>query len=97
MAVPNGGRAGVIALGLDLPCDEEFWTADSAMSFRAMGGPQMANHNQVTFFDALAELLKTSERQQQLKQEQIQNFGTSNSTLELPKVTSDPAPLDAWC
>ena len=32
---------------LDLPCDEEFWTADSAASFRALGGVGMADHNQV--------------------------------------------------
>lgn len=51
---------------LDLPCDEEFWAAESASSFYAKGGARMADHNQVTFHDALGELLRTSEKQQQL-------------------------------
>jgi hypothetical protein len=80
---------------LDLPCDEEFWAADSAMSFRAMGGPQMANHNQVSFHDALAELLKTSEKQQQLKMDHNQNFGDSNNTQDVPK--SDLRPSTFGC
>jgi hypothetical protein len=48
---------------LDLPCDEEFWAADTASSFYAKGVAKMADHNQVTFHDALGELLRTSERQ----------------------------------
>jgi hypothetical protein len=49
---------------LDLPCDEEFWAADSAQNFYAKGGSRMADHNRVTFHDALGELLRTSEKQQ---------------------------------
>ncbi len=49
---------------LDLPCDEEFWTADSAVNFRALGGVRAADHNRMTFHDALGELLRSSEKQQ---------------------------------
>ncbi|RQM07737.1 hypothetical protein DH86_00001759, partial [Scytalidium sp. 3C] len=55
---------------LDLPCDEEFWVAENANSFHAKGGARMANHNQITFHDALGELLRASEKQQQLQQMQ---------------------------
>ncbi|KAG9248932.1 putative transcription factor TDA9 [Calycina marina] len=50
---------------LDLPCDEEFWAAETASNFYARGGVRTANHNQTTFHDALGELLRTSEKQQQ--------------------------------
>jgi len=49
---------------LDLPCDEEFWAAETASSFYAKGGSRLADHNQITFHDALGELLRTSEKQQ---------------------------------
>lgn len=49
---------------LDLPCDEEFFAAESAAAFRAKGGVAAANHNRMTFHDALAELLRSNERQQ---------------------------------
>ncbi|EKD19858.1 uncharacterized protein L3040_002456 [Drepanopeziza brunnea f. sp. 'multigermtubi'] len=50
---------------LDLPCDEELWTADTARSFYAQGGAPTAKHNQATFHDSLSQLLRTSEKQQQ--------------------------------
>ncbi|PBP27525.1 DNA binding regulatory protein AmdX [Diplocarpon rosae] len=50
---------------LTLPCDEEFWTAESAQNFYAKGGALMAEHNQITFHAALSELLGTSEKLQQ--------------------------------
>ncbi|KYK56626.1 hypothetical protein DCS_03628 [Drechmeria coniospora] len=49
---------------LHLPCDEEFFAAESSVAFFAGGGPQAAAHNQMTFYDALGELLRTNERQQ---------------------------------
>lgn len=62
---------------LDLPCDEDFWSADSAASFQAKGGLIMANHNRMTFHDALGELLRTSERQHQQisPQQPFRNLG----------------------
>lgn len=49
---------------LDLPCDEEFFAAESPAAFRAMGGIAAANHNRMTFHEALGELLRTNEKQQ---------------------------------
>ncbi|KAH8668498.1 fungal-specific transcription factor domain-containing protein [Xylariales sp. PMI_506] len=48
---------------LDLPCDEEFFIAESATAFRLKGGALAAAHNRVTFHDALGELLRTNEKQ----------------------------------
>jgi hypothetical protein len=69
---------------LDLPCDEEFWAADTAQGFYSRGGSRMADHNQVTFHDALGELLRTSEKQQQQHQNG-QMFGSPNMQ-DPPKV-----------
>lgn len=49
---------------LDLPCDEEFYSAESAAAFAAKGGVRAANHNRMTFHDALGDLLRSNERQQ---------------------------------
>jgi hypothetical protein len=78
---------------LDLPCDEEFWSAETAQIFYAKGGVRMADHNQVTFHDALGELLRTSEKQQQLAHGQM--FGNSSNLQDLPK--SDLKPSTFGC
>jgi hypothetical protein len=51
---------------LDLPCDEEFFTAESAAAFQLKGGVRAAGHNRISFHDALAELLRhgTSDKSQ---------------------------------
>lgn len=49
---------------LELPCEEEFWTCDSAASFSAKGGAKAASQGLMLFHDALGELLRTSEKQQ---------------------------------
>ncbi|KAG0648703.1 Zinc finger ZMS1 [Hyphodiscus hymeniophilus] len=67
---------------LDLPCDEEFWSAETANSFYVKGGARMADHNQITFHDALGELLRTSEKQQQHQMVQTQPFGYGANTQE---------------
>jgi hypothetical protein len=74
---------------LDLPCDEEFWSADNAQSFYAKGGVRMADHNQVTFHDALGELLRTSEKQQQQQNAHGQMFGSGLNIQDLPKVSRE--------
>ena len=50
-------------ISLELPCEEEFWTCDSATSFKAKGGVKAANENKILFHDALSDLLRASERQ----------------------------------
>ena len=51
---------------LDLPCDEEFFSAPNSASFFAKGGAAAASHNRMSFRDALKKLLKTNEKQQKL-------------------------------
>lgn len=79
---------------LDLPCDEEFWTADSSANFRALGGARMADHNRMTFHDALAELLRSSETQQH-QTALHQPFGSTVNIHDLPK--SDLKPSTFGC
>ena len=43
---------------LDLPCDEEFFSAESSQVFHAKGGVAAANHNRMTFHEALGALLQ---------------------------------------
>lgn len=76
---------------LDLPCDEEFWVAENANSFHAKGGARMANHNRISFHDALGELLRTSEKQQQLQHMQ-QPYGLNS---DIP--TTDLRPSTFGC
>ncbi|ROT38260.1 DNA binding regulatory protein AmdX [Sodiomyces alkalinus F11] len=49
---------------LDLPCDEEFFAAESSTAFAARGGVRGANHNRMTFHEALGELLRANEKRQ---------------------------------
>lgn len=51
---------------LDLPCDEEFYAAETGAAFFARGGVEAADHNRVAFYDALGELLRTNEKRQKL-------------------------------
>ncbi|CAK7209937.1 hypothetical protein SBRCBS47491_000614 [Sporothrix bragantina] len=48
---------------LDLPCDEEFFSASTCAEFMAKGGIAAANHNRMTFHEALGDLLRASEKQ----------------------------------
>ncbi|KAI5457637.1 fungal-specific transcription factor domain-containing protein [Mariannaea sp. PMI_226] len=80
---------------LDLPCDEEFFSAQSSGIFMSNGGVKAANHNRMTFHDALGELLRTNERQQQQQQQQQalngQAFDSRTDTKELPKTDLKPS------
>jgi DNA-directed RNA polymerase subunit RPC12/RpoP len=58
---------------LDLPCDEEFFSAESGAAFFARGGVAGANHNRMTFHDALGDLLRTKERVQKRRPSMSQN------------------------
>ena len=78
---------------LDLPCDEEFYALESSAAFFAKGGVQAANHNRMTFYDALGELLRTNERQQKLlalKNSQ-QAFGSAANTVDPPLTDLKPS------
>jgi hypothetical protein len=78
---------------LDLPCDEEFYSAESSTSFLAKGGVRAAHHNRSTFHEALGELLRTNEKQQ--KQLAFANgnqaFGSTGNVNEISKGELKPS------
>lgn len=85
---------------LDLPCDEQFFTADSSIAFQSLGGADAANHNRMTFHDALGELLRTNERRQQRQQQNgfpngTQPFGSNFEAKEAPQ--PEPKPSTFGC
>ncbi|EQB52091.1 hypothetical protein CGLO_08314 [Colletotrichum gloeosporioides Cg-14] len=81
---------------LDLPCDEEFFSAESSTAFAAKGGIRAANHNRMTFHEALGELLRTNEKQQKQKAFNAQQgFGPGVNIHDMP--TSDLSPSTFGC
>ena len=51
-------------LGLDLPCEEGLWLADSAETWRSLGGAAMSDQRKLSFASALSSLLTASQRSQ---------------------------------
>jgi len=81
---------------LDLPSDEEFFSAESGAASQAKGGVSAANRNRMTFHVALGELLRTNEKQQKLALNSgHQNFGSAVNVNDLPK--SDLKPSTFGC
>lgn len=78
---------------LDLPCDEEFFEAETSDAFNARGGVAGANHTRVTFHDALGELLRTNEKQRRLSMSTNggQSFGSDFQPGDLPPTTLKPS------
>jgi hypothetical protein len=77
---------------LDLPCDEEFFAAESTAAFRLKGGVRAAGHNRTTFHEALGELLKTNEKQQRMALSNgHQQFGSSVNMGDIPKSELKPS------
>ncbi|KAL2289453.1 hypothetical protein FJTKL_01733 [Diaporthe vaccinii] len=72
---------------LELPCDEEFFEAETSTVFNARGGVSGANHNRMTFHDALGDLLRTNEKQRRLSL----SSGHAFSASELPPTTLKPS------
>lgn len=52
-------------IGLDLPCDEGLWAADSAETWHSLGGAAMSDQRSPSFASALSSLLTASQRSQQ--------------------------------
>jgi hypothetical protein len=75
---------------LDLPCEEEYFAAESAAIFHAKGGVQGANMNKMTFHEALGELLRTNEKQKQAAALNGQGFG-ANGNNNLPPSELKPS------
>jgi hypothetical protein len=82
---------------LDLPCDEEFFAAETSAAFNAKGGVAAANHNRMTFHEALGELLRSNEKQQQKHafNTSHQPFGSTVNLGDLPR--SDLKPSTFGC
>lgn len=78
---------------LDLPCDEEFFAAESAAAFNLKGGARAANHNRMTFHEALGELLLTNEKQQKLAFSNSQTFGPTVGLHDISKSELKPSTL----
>lgn len=62
-------------IGLDLPCDENLWAADSAEAWRSHGGAVMDHHRATSFASALSNLLTASQRPQYMQGQMSQPFG----------------------
>lgn len=83
---------------LDLPCEEDFFNAESSTAFFAKGGVEAANYNRMTFYAALGELLRSNEKQQQQMalhkngQHQVPS-GNGNGDMS----GSDPRPSTFGC
>ncbi|KAK4043840.1 fungal-specific transcription factor domain-containing protein [Parachaetomium inaequale] len=77
---------------LDLPCDEEFFAAETAAVFRAKGGVAAANHNRMTFHEALGQLLRTNEKQHKRPFTNAhQPFGSAVNASDLPESALKPS------
>jgi hypothetical protein len=83
---------------LDLPCDEEYFSAETSMAFYAKGGVAAANANRMTFHEALGDLLSANERQQKqmaFNSVQQQTFGSAAKLEDTPQ--SDLKPSTFGC
>ncbi|TRX91818.1 hypothetical protein FHL15_007371 [Xylaria flabelliformis] len=79
---------------LDLPCDEEFFAAESSAAFQLKGGARAANHNRMTLHEALGELLLSNEKQQKLAfSNNHQTFGSLMSMHDIPRSELKPSTL----
>jgi len=81
---------------LDLPCEEDMWTADSAEAWVAMGGMSAIEQKIMPFSSALSSLLTASQRQKQHQQHMPraycqQRLGSGFPPSELPPADFEPS------
>jgi len=80
---------------LDLPCEDDMWTADSAEAWVAMGGNSAIEQKNTLFSSALSSLLTASQRQkhnpQHLSQAYCQRLGAGFPASDLPPVDFEPS------
>ena len=69
-------------IGLDLPCDEGLWAADSAETWRTLRGAAISDPTPLSFASALSFLLSASQRAQQKHYSVQQSCDPSNMKLE---------------
>ena len=83
-------------IGLELPCDESIWAADSAEGWRSLGGAVIAEQRSISFASALSSLLTASQRPQPRSYHTSQLFDEANLKFEnLPE--SDIKPSTFGC
>ena len=56
---------------LDLPCDEELWSAESAQAWRALGGMAAVKSRSIPFAGALTHLLTAAQREKQATEQSV--------------------------
>jgi len=77
---------------LDLPCEEELWTAESASIWNARGGEQAAIHRSISFASALSRLLMASQSDtHQNAMHESGQFGSSMLLTDLPPSELQPS------
>ncbi|EXJ84409.1 zinc finger protein ADR1 [Capronia epimyces CBS 606.96] len=67
---------------LNLPCDEEFWTAESALAWRTLGGAASAEASCTTFAESLTHLLMAAQRQRRRSSASLSHVPASESELK---------------
>ena len=73
---------------LDLPCDEELWSAENAQSWRALGGMAAVKSRSVAFSGALTHLLTAAQRERQAA-DRVRTPG--NWQQEMPSAVLKPS------
>ena len=69
-------------IGLDLPCDEGLWAADSAETWRSLSGGAMPDQKPLSFASALSSLLSANQRAHQERYNVQQAYDPSNMNFE---------------
>lgn len=83
-------------IGLELPCDESLWSADSAEAWHSMGGSVIVGRRALSFASALSSVLTASQRSQERSHRLAQLPDQSNYDVEnLPE--SDIRPSTFGC
>ncbi|GAO17046.1 hypothetical protein UVI_02003200 [Ustilaginoidea virens] len=87
----------------DLPCDEEFFAAETSAAFAAKGGVEAAHHNCSSFSDSLDELLCANERRKKhrhhrhVQQQQQQQKFASHAAKASESPVTDLKPSAFGC
>ena len=79
-------------IGLDLPCDEGLWVAETAETWRLLGGAAISDKRSLSFASALSSLLTASHREQQGRHGMRQACDPHNVKFEdLPESDIQPS------
>ncbi|KAF2710160.1 DNA binding regulatory protein-like protein AmdX [Pleomassaria siparia CBS 279.74] len=84
---------------LELPCEEDLWSADNSQAWVAMGGPMFAQSKGLSFNAAMTYLLEASMRQQKDPRNHNsypQAFGAQQSMQEAPESEIRPSTFGCY-